>query len=951
MYKKTYSMLKRHNYLIKTLFTLFLLVSVNTLSAQTIIRGSVRDAKTQETLPGVAVSVKNSTTGVITNENGDYELNVAPGKYTIVTSYISYQPLEITGIEVKKGEPTTVDIPMIESEHALGEVYVVAIGRINSEVSLLSTIKKSNAVVSGVSAQQISKSQDRDASEVIRRIPGISIMDDKFVVARGLSQRYNNVWVNNSTIPSSEADTRAFSFDIIPSSQIENIMIVKSPQPELPADFSGGFIKVETKGIPSENSIQVNYGIGINTQTQFKDFKYSKGSGTDFLGFDNGMRSLSSSISSGRIDNSNVDQVNNLTRNGFNNDWSVKTKNPLPDQRLGFVINRKYTGKDNSMWGLIAALNYSNTSKTYTDMENSRYGVYDSDNDKPYFTFKYTDNQYNNDARIGALANLIYMPNDKHRFEFRNIVNQIGKNRYTEREGYQNTSGFYGQRKAEYIYSSRLAYSGQFAGKHSLTEKDNLDWVLGFSYSNRNQPDRRIINWEENGYPGDAHYKEYQVEQNDITRDFNKLNEYNYTFSTNYTHDFTFDNGFKPSVKAGVYGEYRDRSYNTRFFKYRWMPGNLPEDFSYGDVYSQILIPENYSADKMFVYDDTERLNDYSGTNKQMAGYVGFNIPYNKFNIYAGARLEHNKMSLKSYTTILGDKSKTTDYSYTDIFPSINASYNLTNDHLVRVAYGRSVNRQEFREISSSSYYDFDLFSFVSGNPDLKPAYIDNFDLRYEFYPSASEIFSVALFYKHFKDPIEWTYLDGGGTYIYTFNNANKANNYGIEVDIKKKLDFIGLKDFSLTFNGSLIKSKVKFNENSGANHDRPMQGQSPYLINAGVFYQNENLGFNTTLLYNIIGKRIVGIGRVSSSSGSSINNDIPDMYEMPRNVLDLIITKKLGDRIEITAGIKDILTSKAKYAQFPKFIDKDGTTHEREQVTKEFKTGQSISLTARYTF
>lgn len=951
MYKKTYSMLKQHNYLIKVFFTLLLFLSANTLSAQTTIKGSVKDAKTQETLPGVAVSVKNSTAGVITDENGDYELNVAPGKYTIVTSYISYQPLEITDVEVKKGEPTVVDIPMIESAHALGEVYVVAIGRINSEVSLLNSIRKSNAVVSGVSAQQISKSQDRDASEVIRRIPGISIMDDKFVVARGLSQRYNNVWVNNSTIPSSEADTRAFSFDIIPSSQIENIMIVKSPQPELPADFSGGFIKVETKGIPSENSIQVNYGIGINTQTQFRDFKYSKGGKTDFLGFDNGMRSLSSGISSSRIDNNNADQVNNLTKNGFNNDWEVKTKKPLPDQRFGFVINRKYTSNNNSMWGLVAAFNYSNTSKTYTDMENSRYGVYDSDNDKPYFTFKYTDNQYNNDARIGAMANLIYMPNDKHRFEFRNILNQVGKNRYTEREGYQNTSGFYGQRKAEYLYSSRLAYSGQLAGKHTLTEKDNLDWVFGFSYSNRNQPDRRIINWEENGYPGDAHYKEYQIDQNDITRDFNKLNEYNYTFSTNYTHDFTFDNSFKPSIKAGIYGEYRDRNYNTRFFKYRWIPENLPEDFSYRDVYSQILIPENYGAGKMYIYDDTERLNDYSGTNEQMAGYVGFNIPFNKFNVYTGARLEHNKMSLKSYTTILGDKSKTTDYSYTDIFPSLNASYNLTNDNLVRIAYGRSINRQEFREISSSSYYDFDLFSFVSGNPDLKPAYIDNFDLRYEFYPSASEIFSIALFYKHFNDPIEWTYLDGGGTYIYTFNNASKANNYGIEVDIKKKLDFIGLKDFSLTFNGSLIKSKVKFDENSGANHDRPMQGQSPYLINAGVFYQNENLGINTTLLYNIVGKRIVGIGRVSSSSGSSVNNDIPDMYEMPRNVLDLIITKKLGQHIEITAAIKDILAPKVKYAQFPKFIDKEGVTHEREQITKEFKTGQNISLAARYLF
>ncbi len=943
-------MLNRTRNLSTIFLTIFFFLTMGSF-AQSILKGSVKDAKTNEMLPGVTISVKNSTIGAISDEDGNYELKLSPGKHTIVASLISYQSIEITEVEVGKGKEVILDIPLSEATHTLKDVYVVAMGRVNSEVSLLNSIKKSNAVVSGVSAQQISKSQDRDASEVVRRIPGISVVDDKFIVARGLAQRYNNVWVNNSSIPSSEADTRAFSFDILPSSQIENIMIVKSPQPELPADFSGGFIKIETKGIPSENSTQVSYGLGVNTQTQFKDFKYSKGSGTDFLGFDNGLRNLPSAFSSGRIDNSNAEEATNLTKNGFNNDWSVKTKKPLPDQRLGFVINRKYSGENGSMWGLTAALNYSNTSKTYTDMENSRYGVYDAENDKPYFTFKYTDNQYSNDARIGALANLIYMSGGKHRLEFRNILNQVGKNKYTEREGYQNTSGFYGQRKAEYIYSSRLVYSGQLAGKHTLTENDNLDWVLGFSYSNRNQPDRRIINWEQNGYPGDAHYMEYQVDLNDITRDYNKLNEYTYTLSANYTHDFSFDNGFKPSLKAGVYGDYRDRNYNTRYFKYRWIAGNMPEDFGYRDVYTQILIPENYGADKLFAYDDTERFNDYSGTNTQTAGYIAFNMPFDKLNIYTGVRLEHNKMSLKNYTTLMGDKSKTTDYSYADIFPSLNASYSFTNEQLVRLAYGRSVNRQEFREISSSSYYDFDLFSFVSGNPDLKPAYVNNFDIRYEFYPSNAEIFSVALFYKNFKNPIEWTYLDAGGTYTYTFKNANQANNYGIEVDIKKKLDFIGLNDFSLTFNGSLIKSEVKFEENSGANHNRPMQGQSPYLINTGIFYQNEKLGLNATLLYNIIGKRIVGIGRVSTSSGTTINNDIPDMYEMPRNVLDFAVTKKFGKHIEINAGIKDILAAKVKYTQFPRFEDSNGNIHEREQVTKIYKSGRNISLTARYLF
>ena len=904
-------LLKQRHILRYALSILFLLIlSIYSLFSQTAIKGTVVDAKSNETLPGVAISIKNAASGTSSDADGNYEMRLAPGKYTITATYLSYTTLEITDVIVKKGEITELNIPMHESAQALNEVVVVGLGRINSEVALLNSMKSSTSVVSGISAQQIAKSQDRDASEVIKRIPGISILDDKFVVARGLSQRYNNVWVNNSAIPSSEADTRAFSFDIIPSSQIENIMIVKSPQPELPADFSGGFVKVETKGIPNENAIQLSYGVGINTQTQFHDFKYNKGSGTDFLGFDNGMRSLSGSVK-GLLDNNDATAVTDATRNGFNNDWTVKNKKPLPDQRFSFLLNRKYQTSDNGLWGLIAALNYSNTSKTYTDMENSRFGVYNSDRDEPVYLYKYTDNQYTSEARVGALANLIYRPNDKHKFEFRNIFNQLGRNRYTERDGYQYLSGLYIQRKAEYIYNSRMAYSGQFAGNHILSDKDNLDWTLGFSYANKKQPDRRMINWNENGFVGDAHQGEMMIDQNDISRDYIKLNEYTYSLGTNYSHIFSFDNGFKPILKAGAYGEYRDRKYKNRSFAYAWNPNSMPSDFPYRDVVSEILIPENFDASKLYLYEDTDNRDSYSGKNTLAAGYVAVNLPLSKWNIYAGARLEHNKMELVSYTSIKDNMTKTKDYTY----------------------------------------YDFDMFSDIIGNPNLNPAYVNNFDVRYEFYPSNSEILSLALFYKDFKDPIEWTYIDAGGSYTYTFLNAKSANNYGIELDIKKNLDFIGLKNFSLTFNGAIIKSKVKFEETSINEHNRPMQGQSPYLINTGLFYQNDQYGLTSSLLYNIIGKRIVGIGKVDTSEGSTINNDIPDMYEMPRNTFDFSVTKKFGKMFEVNAGIKDILAQKVQFKQFPKFKDAEGNIHEREQVTKEFKPGRNISVTARFNF
>lgn len=928
---------------------IFFIITKSIIAQNGEITGVVTDKKTGETIIGATIVIEDINKGTSSDLDGNFRLNGVPaGKHRLKVSYISYETVVMDDLEIFPAKATPLQITMVENSAVLNEVVVTGVRRMNSEVSMLSAMKTSLSVMSGVSSQQISKTQDRDASEVIKRIPGISIIDDKFLIARGLAQRYNNVWVNNSAVPASEADTRSFSFDIIPSSQIENIMIIKSPSPELPADFSGGFVKIETKNMPSENNFQLNYGMNVNTKTQFHDFKYSKGSSTDFLGFDNGFRSLKSVVPE-RLDNSNSQQVDQVTKEGFNNDWTVHTKQPIPDQRLSAVLNRRFDTESGKQWGLIAAANYSYTTRTYTDMENSRYGVYNKDSDKPVYIYKYSDDQYTTDSKLGGMLNLTFVPNADNKYEFRNILNMLGRNRYTNRYGYQYISGEYIQEKQEYLYSSRMAYSGQFAGNHTFRQSNKLDWTLGFSYANKDQPDRRIIEREENGFVDDKYYQQMKVDQNEIFRDYIKLDEYIYSFTTNYSRDLEIGK-IKPVLKSGAYAEYRDRDYKTRAFYYRWNPARFAEDFPYRDVVSGILTPGNYGSDKLYIYEDTDNRDSYSGDDLMLAAYLAFNIPLNRLNIYAGARFEYNNMSITNYTAKQEFREKTTDYDQADVFPSVNISYNLTKEHLLRLAYGSSINRQEFREVSSSVYYDFDLFSSIKGNPNLKPAYVQNFDFRYEYYPTPSEIISVALFYKYFKNPIEWTYLDAGGSYTYTFENAETADNFGIEVDIRKSLDFIGMKDFSFTFNGSLIDSNVKFSANS-QEHDRPMQGQSPYLVNTGLFYQNDKMNLTAGFLYNIIGKRIVGIGRVDTSEGSTINNDVPDMYEMPRNVLDFTISKKFGKMVEVNAGVRDLLAQDIVFKQFPKFYDANGNLQEREQTTRRYKPGQNVSLGVKLNF
>lgn len=436
-----------------------------------VVTGTVQDASTGEAVIGAAVILQNTTYGAVADADGRFVINnVKPGTYTIEVQMLSYQRVVIEGCQIKPGENTLPLISLQPSAEEIDEVVVTTVRRLSSEAAVMQAVRNSKMVVSGVSKQMIARTQDRDAGEVVRRIPGISIIDDKFIVARGLSQRYNNVWVNDAAIPSSEADSRAFSFDLIPAGQIENIMILKSPVPEIPADFTGGFVKINTKDTPGELPFALSYSIGFNTATFGHDFLYNPGSGSDWFGCDNGKRGVRGGIT-GAFDNADPDFVTDMTRHGFNNDWSIKTRKPIPDQRFSFSYGHSFRLGNGADLALNGALNYSYATRTFSNMENSRYGVYNKVEDKPEYYYKYTDDQYQTNVKVGVLLNLAYL-NGKNRYYFRNIFNQIGQDKLTLREGWQNMSSLYIQEKTEYCYTSRSTYSGQIAGVYILSNRE-----------------------------------------------------------------------------------------------------------------------------------------------------------------------------------------------------------------------------------------------------------------------------------------------------------------------------------------------------------------------------------------------------------------------------------------------------------------------------------------------
>lgn len=932
------------------LFFLFALCGTTTQifasTPQYTISGKVRDAENSEPIIGAAITVKGSYKGVVADVDGGFALtNIPKGKCTLVIHFMSYKPVEVeynltdnlSGLEI-----------LMQSESVeMSEVVVIAKVRSNTESSMLGTVKLLPQVTSGISAAQISKSPDRSASEVVKRVPGVTIIDDRFIVVRGLSQRYNNAWINGLSAPSTETDSRAFSFDMIPSSQIDNILVYKSPSPEIPGDFSGGFIKIVTKGIPDENKLEFGYTTGFNVKTQFNEFRFNPGSSTDFLGFDLNKRTLPKSFPTHMDKITSPDEITNLTKNGFNNDWSIKSRIPLPDQRLSIMIARRMETKSNKTIGNITAINYSNTFKGVEGIKNARYGIYSATADMPIYLDNYYDNQFSNDVRVGAMHNWSFILNPSNRIEFKNLLNILGRNRLTERTGIKNMSSVSYIEQTEMQYSSRLTYTGQFSGTHQLNSTDGtITWDAGYSYANKNEPDRRIISNNAGLGSVEDDTQGIITSNENIRRFFQQLNDNIASASFNYQQGLDIW-GAASTLKTGLYGEYRNRDYTQREFIYDYTKLGYEERKEYLKLpFQEMLDGRHLGYDKVFIDEKTDKTNAYWADVYYGAAYAALELPLGKLNIYAGARLESHTTRLTRDRGVSPELilMTTKTHQNLDLLPSANITYKFNDKHQLRAAYGRSLNRPELRELSPSIYYDFDLFSEIAGNENLKTAYINNVDLRYEFYPSAGETISIGAFYKHFKNPIEWTYIDMGGSLRYMYENADMAESWGLELDMRKKLDFIGMPNLSVILNAALIQSNVRFNVGEVVTEpDRPMQGQSPYVINAGLYYSSERLGLNVTLLYNRIGKRIVGLGK-SNSINPDPNTLIPDSYEMPRNMLDFSISKTIGEYVTVSLSVKDILSEDVVYKQFPTF-QRDGITYKREQTTRSFNPGQSISL------
>jgi len=919
-----------------TMLVLFLSIAAYAQTGK--ISGVVSDTKTGETLIGVTVKIKGTTKGVSTDVDGKYTLQaMANGKYTLEFSYVGYQTKEVSDIEVKSPAVTNLSVTLSEaSGQNLGEVVVKASFKQESINTLYAQQKNSTLISDGISSEQIKKSPDRNTSDVLKRVSGATIQDNKFVIVRGLSDRYNTATLDNSTLPSTEANKKAFSFDIVPSNLVDKITISKTATPDLPADFAGGAVQIVTKDIPDQNFLSLGVGYGYNSQSTFKDFLATKKNVQNYLGFEDGSKQLAENFpSSEQVAKGTLTSSKNIAAlKSLPNDLTVKNRSALPTQNYQLSLGRVKHFESGNTFGALISATYRNAQTINQDVERN------------FYVYNYTDNQYKFSTNLGGLANFAYSFG-KNKISFKNIYNRNYDDTYAERTGIKDGNAL--NRFYAYDIMQKSLFKTTLEGDHQIGEGNNkLKWTASYSNIGNNQPNQLKINYTKplaaQNDPSVLYQANITSLGKDNTRLFSDLNEDIYAGDVNYSTPFKLFDA-STTFKVGLGSQYRDRNFTARFIGAELITNNPDlqtqiRSLPVNQIFSQSLFESG-------VYRLAEvggELDSYKANSFTNYGYVMLDQKFGEsFRAVYGARVE-------SYNVKVMSISKTyVDDSQVDVLPSVNLTYSLTKKANLRASYYRTLARPEFRELSLSSYYDYELLGNITGNPNLKRSLIDNADIRYEIYPEAGQLFSVSAFYKHFTNAIESYRYDVLSTPDVSFFNTPKAYTYGLEFEGRKNLNFIAgsnfFKNTTAYVNLSLIKSKVTNpTDQNYIDKTRPMVGQSPYVINAGLQHSALDNKLNLNILYNKIGRRIV--------QASGIN--FPSTWENPRDVIDLQVSYKvLKSKGEFKLNAGDILNQRSiiyfDYNGDKKYNGSVGNGG--DETFSSYRSGTNISLSFNYTF
>lgn len=940
-----------------------LLLFAFTATAQTgTIRGSVFDDATGESLPGVTIFLEGTTKGTLTDFDGLFSLSTEPGVYNLRISYISYETTIIRDLQVKAGEVSLLEnIRLKEARIELSEVVVTAQATRNSEAAVLTMKQKSASLIDGISSSAFRKTGDSDAANSLKRVTGVSVEGGKYVFVRGLGDRYTKTTLNGMEIPGLDPDRNTLQLDIFPTNIIDNIIISKTFTADLPADFTGGIIDITTKDFPEKKTFDIALSFSYNPLMHFNPgYLTYEGGKTDFLGFDDGTRDIPAidniPLFSEVVGNPSGERGQRYREilGNFNPTLAAHKQQSLADYGISLSAGNQFTGEKRT-WGFFTAFTYKNNTEFYEKAEFGRYGLSGNPDVTEMQSREYQSGRFGvSSVLLGGMAG-VSMKTSAYKMSLNLLHLQNGESKAGIFSFINNDQGSYFEGIQHNLeYSQRSLTNLLLKADHYKTGREfKLSWRISSTLSTIDDPDIRFTRYEiregryiigtESGFP---------------ERIWRNLNETNLAGKVSAEKGFTFG-GRKASLGAGISSVYKQRDYVIRNFQVNVrnleLTGNPDEIFA-----PQNLWPYNGSINRGTTYEVPfipTNPNQFSAESLNSAMFLSLEFnPLNNLKGIVGIRAElYNQYYTGSDQLgiwVLDNEKLIDDLSF---FPSVNLIYAVTTKQNIRLSYAQTVARPSFRELSFAEIFDpisgkifigglfpdkDDVSKTVYWDGNLQNTDIYNADLRWEYFGQGSQTFSLSAFWKYFINPIEIVQYS---TQTGAFQPRNVGNGtvLGLEAEVRKNLGFIlpQLSNISFLANITFANSVIKLSEteyasriaNARTGQDiseyRPMAGQAPYLINAGLSYDGSKEGFGqnleVALFYNIQGKTLEAVGIV----------DRPDIYTLPFNSLNLNINKGFGKENKWRLGIKiDNLLNDSKESVFSSFRADDMSYSRLEQ-------------------
>jgi TonB-dependent receptor len=915
---------------------------------------TVVDDKTGETLVGANVIIDGTTKGATSDLDGVATLALDPGTYDIRVSYISYQPTVVKDVKVDPGKINIFTVRLNSADLQINEVVITAKAARNTENALLTLQKQSPKLFDAITSDQFSKIGARDAAGALKKVTGVTISGGKYVYIRGLGDRYSKSMLNGSDVPSLDPNKNAVQLDLFPANLLDNIIVYKTFTPDLPGDFAGGLIDINTKDFPESFNWHLSVGFDYNKQSNFNsNFLTAKGSPTDFLGFDNGFRSLPALLKQYNAEDfpgpyGDKTTITEVSRAFKNRQFQPGKASQFLNHDFNFSIGNQFLLFKRQL-GYIFGLSYSRDFSNYTrktGVENVFEGISQGQttlNNDILTTSK--EQRSTDEVLLGAMFNTSYKINSNNKISIALLANQSGNSENRYQDGYKldNASDSTVHLQNRTInYTERSFGNGQIRGEHVIKGLNNLNiaWSNSYTFSSIDQPDFRLMR---NTYSFDENSGDtlYNVGNNDKpSRFYRDLKEINDNAKLDFTLPVALFYGLKSKIKFGGYFLYKNRSYRENVYQY-----SIQYNRSYDGDISGFFLDKNLgwvnngTELRNFLLMYNNKSNNFDAYQWLQAGYAMIESAVTKkLKITAGVRFEKTLMHLKAFSDSSGI------IQTNDLLPSVAFTYNLNEKTNLRISANRTLARPSFREFAPLATFDFFGGYIQNGNPDLKRTLINNYDLRWERFPNPGEYLSLSLFYKKFFNPIENTQLrhSSGSASEFQYNNVDQSYMYGIELEARKNLGSEGafLQHFKAAANFSYVYAFVNVTNdelqtiqtwNPGASKTRPMFNQAPYTVNASILYENPDKGWESNLNFNVSGTRLL-----------VYQIDLPSIYLQPMPDLNFTVMKTLFEHYSIRFRVKNILNN----------IYKEQMTLDNNAFYKtKYQLGRTFSLSLSYNF